>query len=126
MSWIGIAFKSIFGQSKLDIGNTFNTVAKGIDNLAFTDQERVDKLSEFVKDTLSENTERSKSRRFIAKFIIINVFAVFWLCVLLIFKGIDISKILELSGEFMLPTAFLMVLAFFFGSHIMRDVKKKS
>ena len=125
MSWITTGVKAIFGKSTLNIGDTFSTVSRGIDNLKLTEQERADKLGKFVENTLNENTMRSKSRRFIAKFVIINVFLVFWLCVAMIFKGIDIKPILELANIFMIPTAFLMVLAFFFGGYYLGMFKNK-
>lgn len=120
------ALKGIFGGSKLDIGQTFSTVAKGINNLALTKQEAADSTSEFVKDTLSENTERSKTRRFIAKAIVVNHLLLFWLCLALMYKGISIDNILSLAAEFKMGIAFLMVLAFFFGGYYLTQSTKKT
>jgi hypothetical protein len=126
-----MALKNIF-KGKIDAQSTFDTIASGIDKLAFTQEERsdfnkmlADKTAEFYASSLSESTIRSKTRRFIAIAVIVNVFLVFWLCVGLAFFGKDISIILKLSEGFSLSTAFIMVLAFFFGGYYLKGVSLK-
>ncbi len=118
MKW----FQTIF-KGRLDAGKTFDTIASGIDKLAFTNQERAefnvkmaDSMAEFAKLSISENTIRSRTRRFIAIFLILNIMLIFWLCVALVLLKHDISVILELVGIFKLGIAFLTIIGFFFGS----------
>ena len=126
-----MALRNIF-KGKLDAQGTFDTIASGIDKLAFTAEERsefnaklADKLAEFSASTLSESTIRSRTRRFIAIMVIVNVFLVFWICVALVFLGKDISIILKLTEGFSLSTAFIMVLAFFFGGYYLKGISLK-
>ena len=86
-------------------------------------------LADFYKDTMSESTIRSKTRRFIAKAVILNIFAIFWLCVIAVLIGTDIAAILALVTAFHMGEAFLMVLAFFFGGYYLgryQDKRRKA
>jgi len=119
MKWLTTLFKG-----RLDIGKTFDTISTGIDKLAFTKQEKAefntkmaDAAAEFAKATMSENTTRSKTRRFIAIFLIINIMVIFWLCVALSLFGKDIAIILELSNNLNLGIVFITIIAFFFGGY---------
>lgn len=117
---------SVF-KGNLDVQEVFTTVSKGIDNLHLSDQEKADSVKEFVKDTLSENTERSKARRAIAKFIIYNYFAVFWVALVSVFVNPEATKlIIEIAGAFSLGYAFLAIIAFYFGGYYFRKAQKNS
>ena len=118
-------FKQVFGSSKIDIGEMFGTVAKGIDNLGLTQQERAEKMAEFVKNTLDENSARSRARRFISKLIVINVIVLMWMSIVMYFLGIDIKPIVEIASGFYIPTAFIMVLAFYFGGYYLPKFTQK-
>lgn len=103
----------------------FNTISKGIDKLAFTKEERAelnmklaDKVAAFAEKSLSENTIRSKSRRMIAYVI---VFA-YVLC-LLGALFIDSDMLTYIVKDSSLNTAFIMVLAFFFGGYYMKQIE---
>lgn len=122
-------------KGKLDANKVFDTVSKGIDKLSFSDQERAtmnlgiaDKIAEFAGNTLSENTERSKARRVIAYIIIGNVVLLLWAVIILSFLGYNdaASFIQKLATDWQMHTAFIMVLAFFFGGYMMRNIPLKS
>jgi uncharacterized membrane protein (DUF485 family) len=93
-------------------------VTKMIDDSKLTTQEKADATAQFVKDTLSENTERSKTRRSIA----VETIRFFYL--LIIFMIISwrfdpewFNAVKALVIEFKLPIAFIMIMAFFFGGY---------
>ncbi len=110
-------------------------IGKFIDEQKFTTEEAAvfnkgtaEASAQFVKDTLSENTERSKTRRSIA------VDYVRFFCLLVV--GVIILKIVEqyvprIDGaaefakdviiEFKLAFAFVAVIVFFFGGHYLRQ-----
>ena len=118
-------FSKFFGKSTLDIGQVFQSVAKGIDNLGLTEQERAEKMAEFVKNTLDENSARSRARRTIAIYIVANVIVMMWVCAVLYYFGIDIKPIIDLASGFYIPTAFVMVLAFYFGGYYLPKFTRK-
>ena len=110
----------IEGAVKL-VGN----VRKMIDDSKLTSQEAADATAQFVKDTLSENTERSRTRRSIAVDTIRFFFAlIVFLIVVWKFDTawFDASK--DLIIEFKLPVAFLMVMGFFFGGYYLTGAIK--
>lgn len=122
-------------KGKLNLDKVFDSVSSGVDKLAFTKEERADfnlkisdKVSEFVASSLSENTERSKARRTIAYIVVANFFALLWVVVALYFyNNKAASFVRELAVDWQVPTAFIMVLAFFFGAYLLRGtpIKKK-
>lgn len=130
MGWI----KTIF-NGKIDAGKLVTTVTKGIDQMAFTKEERAvynakqaDNLAQYTKDTLSESTTRSKARRFIAIALICNAILVFWFVVFLGLKGGNPMFIIEMFTQVFGSTSILMILAFFFGGYYIKNVainKKK-
>lgn len=127
MGWWQTIFKGRLSPDKV-----FNSIASGVDKLAFTTQERAefngkmaDSMAQYAKDTMSESTIRSKTRRFIAIFLIINIMVIFWLCLGLSVFGIDISFILDLAGTFNLGLVFLSIIAFFFGGYYFTAYQKK-
>jgi hypothetical protein len=115
-----------FFKGRLDIDKVFSTVSKGLDDLNLSSQEKADSVRDFVKDTLSENTERSKARRFIAKFVMLNYFAVFWVALVAVFIEPDITRlIIEIASSFSLGYAFLAIIAFYFGGYYLGKGRKK-
>ncbi len=123
-------------KGKIDAGKLVESVTKGIDKLAFTKEERsdfnmktADKMAEFIGNTLSENTVRSKTRRHIALLVI-------YLFIILVLSAIVLSFFDKEASEFIftvikdssIQTGFIMVLAFFFGGYYMKGIslnKKK-
>jgi hypothetical protein len=130
MSWISSLFKG-----KIDAGKLVTDVSKGIDVLSFTKEERAQynekqahNLAQFVKDTLSENTTRSKARRFIAIALICNAIALSWFCIILSLKGIPCKFIIDIFIDIFGSTSIVMILGFFFGGYYLKNIainKKK-
>lgn len=126
-------FKGLFGASKLDVNNVFNKVSAGIDQLAFTPEEKAaynkeaaDALAQFTKDTLNESTDRSKTRRQISLIIIFVYMMMSVCCMVLAFINQEKAKLLlDVSTALNLDTAFLMILAFFFGGYYLNLLKGK-
>ena len=121
-----------FIKGAVDAGKAFDTISKGIDNLAFTEQERAnlneklaDKVASFAEKTLSENTIRSKTRRYMAILLTTNIVLIVWLCIILTLFDKDISRIIELSEEFKLGIAFITVIGFHFGSYMLLNLGNK-
>ena len=125
--------KTMFGASKLNVNNVFDKVSNGIDKLAFTAQEKAtynkeaaDALAQFTKDTLSESTDRSKTRRQIALIITAIYMLMAISCMVLAFINKDNAKLLlDVSSALQLDTAFIMVLAFFFGGYYLKQMTVK-
>lgn len=108
--------------SKINPQKVFENISKGVDNLAFTQQERAelnmklaDKVAEYAEKTLSENTIRSKARRIIAYVIVFT-----WITAALLDIWIDNADLTYLWQDSVLKTAFIMVLAFFFGGYYLK------
>lgn len=119
----------LFGKNKTTVVNGVVTLVKDIrgmiDDSKFTDEERArfniklaDSVADYAKSTLSENTERSKARRHIS---IVSLYFFYFLVVaLLVLWKFDpewFQASLDLIIEFKLPTAFIMIMAFFFGGY---------
>ena len=81
--------------------------------------------ADFTKDSLSENTERSKTRRKIAVFIIYFFCAMVVGLIALKISGFDAAADYAkgLVIEFNLHWAFIAVIGFFFGTHTLRSYK---
>lgn len=147
MSWIsGIVtgVKAIFGSSESGSSNVMK-VASGIggwiDGQQFTDQEKaemntkvvVPAFQKFMDSTVNENTERSRTRRDIAIWVIRNWFILIWVMVFaygfeLIIKATNHEFSAFIWQVFTHETLTYLVLgvgAFFFGAHIIRQVKDK-
>ena len=114
-----------FLSGSINAGRAFETISKGVDNLAFTAQERAklneqlaDKVATFAEKTLNENTIRSKSRRFISYLIVVSyILALLTAC---FYSSDTITYIIKNSA---LKTGFVMVLAFFFGGYYINQVQ---
>ena len=132
----GIAVaKNVFGGSTLSADKVFTSVAKGIDNLGFTEQEKAtftkemaEGLAKYTIETLGESSDRSKTRRDIAIMIVSLYLLTFIvaLVMLLVFRDTNAVKmIIELANEMNLSIGFLMVLAFIFGGYYLQNLMGK-
>ncbi len=133
-SWLTAGGKAVDTASDVVRG-----AMSGIDALVLTDEEEIqygikktelklkvaDSLASHVKDTLSESTERSQARRWIAKSIV-----KVWLSMMLLNVPIYIwdkeigKEIFEVAKAYQLGTAVLMVLAFYFSLYGLQIAKK--
>jgi hypothetical protein len=126
MGWLSGLFKG-----GIDVDNKLDKVFSMIDDSGLTAQEKADSTREFAKETLSENTERSKTRRKIAIRIINNYFVAFWIVIVTFFLNafeiiaIELGALVNVIVKFQIPFAFLTVIAFFFGGYYWSKNKKK-
>ena len=117
------------GKDKTTVVNGVVTLVKDIrgmiDDSKFTDEEKsrveiklADSVVDFAKATMSENTERSRARREIS---IVSVYFFYFLIIALLvlwkFDPLWYEAAKELIIEFKLATAFIMIMAFFFGGY---------
>ena len=120
---------SILGKiftKPIDVNKAIDFVAKSADNLNFTNQERAklnaelaENLAKHVEATVDESTDRSVTRRYIAV-VIITLYVCIAVAVLLLYAfGVDAvaKQIVEITNVLELDTAFIMILAFFFGGY---------
>jgi len=119
--------------NKLNPGKIIDNVLSKIDDSSLTPQEKADSTKEFVKETLSENSARSIARRFVAKMVIYNYFALLWVVVITFFYNsliadalsyIDIEQLVSIIVKFQVPFAFIAVITFFFGGYYLTKNKK--
>ncbi|BDD10871.1 hypothetical protein FUAX_40870 (plasmid) [Fulvitalea axinellae] len=121
----------LFGKKNLDAQKMFDTVTSGIDKMFYTneeraeaDMERVRAHTEYVKGTLEENGTRSVTRRYLA----VMIMAVFLGLVVGAVAAYPFDReyakfIFEVATSIF--TLAMMVAAFFFGSHMIRNVMDK-
>lgn len=130
MGWLSGLF-----EGKIKVGKLVEDISSGVDKLAFTTEEKADynakqadNLAQYTKDTLSENTIRSKARRLIAILIIANAIITIWFSIILKLLGIDPLFVLEIFTTVFGSGAVIMVLTFFFGGYYAKGIsltKKK-
>jgi Na+/melibiose symporter-like transporter len=140
ISGISSGFKAIFGVGQSGSDNVM-TVAKGIggyiDDLSYTDAEKAKKHStitipafqKFMDSTVEENTERSRTRRDIAIWIIRNWFIMLWVTIFSYGFELVINAAQHEFSKFVLGIATLSAMiylvlgvgGFFFGAHIIRQ-----
>lgn len=140
MSWWKKPLGLIFGGSKTtddifdkDSGLLVKT-GKWINGFNFTDEEKAKHYtavagywSQFIKDTLSENTVRSKARRDLAVFWIqFELLLLFWAVLVWPFLPLWSAFILEIAFSTLLVTGSLGVLGFFFGPYMYAAHIKKN
>ena len=129
-----MSFISKIFTGGVDINKALDIVSKGSDKLVFTQEERADLnkettegLSQFIKDTASENTARSITRRYVAILVI-----VVYLLISLVIIGIGVFnteialELVKLTNELDLGTAFIAVIAFFFSSYMLKKFVPES
>lgn len=121
---------TIFGVSKFDAGKTFDTIAKGIDNVAWTTQEGEEARKkvfeaqiEHAKSTASESGARSKTRRYIA----IAVTAVFLglkLIAIILYNASPLySKFISDEASSLAPY-FGGIMTFYFAYYAFKQVRE--
>ena len=126
---------NIFGGSTLSADKVFTSVAKGIDNLGFTEQEKAtftkemaEGLAKYTIETLGASSDRSKTRRDIAIMIVSLYLLTFIVALVMLLTSKDLTSvkmIIELANEMNLSIGFLMVLAFFFGGYYLQNLMGK-
>ena len=129
-----MSFISKIFTGGVDINKALDIVSKGSDKLVFTQEERADLnkettegLSQFIKDTASENTARSITRRYVAILVI-----VVYLLISLVIIGIGVFnteialELVKLTNELDLGTAFIAVISFFFSSYMLKKFVPES
>lgn len=117
-------------KGKVDAGKLVESISSGVDKMAFTKEERADfnlkvadKMADYIGNSLSEDTIRSRTRRHIS-FVIIYLF-VFLVLSAIVLAFIDKSKsdfVFEVIKDSSIQTGFIMVLAFFFGGYYLKSV----
>lgn len=144
LSGIVSGVKAIFGAGQSGSDNVMK-VASGIggyiDGLSYTDQEKSEYAAEvvlpsmqkFMESTVGENTERSRTRREIAIWVIRNWFIMLW--VTIVSRGVELLLgavnhefsmfVFEVATFSAMTYLVLGIGAFFFGAHIVRQVKDK-
>jgi len=139
---ISAGFKMIFGVGDKGSDNVMK-VASGIGNFIdeqeFTEQEDVmntaqviiPSMQKFMETTVAENTERSKTRRDLALWVIRNWIIMLWVSIVAYGFELHIGATLHEFSKFVfqlatLETMIYLVLGvggFFFGAHIVRQTK---
>lgn len=134
--WAAIkkGFKAVVGFGGSDTGlAAVKEVAEFIDNRKFTEEEQAKYVLEvapfyaqFMQGTMSENTERSKTRRHLAILVIRNWLAMLWVSIFAWLWKPDWSGfILTIALSTALITLVLGIGAFFWGTHLLRGTKLK-
>lgn len=94
------------------------------EDMAELDAETAAGVRKFVVDTLTENTERSKTRRDMAKFIMRFYCILVFMCIIVFPFDQEWGKfILGVASGAGISGAFVSVVVFFFGSHWQRTAK---
>ncbi len=137
MNWLVSGFKAIFGVGKSGSDNVLK-VASGIggwiDGQQFTEQEKaeynantVKAYSDFMASTMAENTERSITRRSIAIWVIRSEVAFLVSSAILYSFDKELSLyIYKIATTSPMDYLVLGCGAFFFGSHLVRQLPKKA
>ena len=111
-------------KGKINVGEVVTGAMSGIDKLFFTKEEKADfnnkisdSLAKHVESTLSENTVRSKSRRFVTHTFVGLYAALVLIQIYISFTDIVNQKIWDLITDQTLSTAIIMILAFYYGGY---------
>ena len=117
----------------IDSNKVIDFVAGAMDRINFTDQERAvhnlkmaDAVAKFAAETLSESTDRSVTRRYLA-IIIVTLYLVLVLGVIALafFDPTRAKMVMDIMAGYHLTTAFIMILAFFFGGYYLNGAIKQ-
>ncbi len=137
MNWLVSGFKAIFGVGKSGSDNVLK-VASGIggwiDGQQFTEQEKaeynantVKAYSDFMASTMAENTERSITRRNLSIWIVrFEIFLLTASAVIYKFDGELSLFIYKIATTEPMSYLVLGVSAFFWGTHLVRQLPKKA
>ena len=117
----------------MDPGKVIEFAAGAMDRINFTNQERAehnikmaDAVSKYAAETLSESTDRSITRRYLALGIISLYIFLTILTIVLAFFDIEKAKLVQtIMADYYLTTAFIMILAFFFGGYYLNGAIKQ-
>ncbi len=135
MGWLVNGFKAVFGVGQSGSDNVMK-VASGvggwIDNLNYTDEEKakanantVTSLNKFFAMTVDENSERSRTRREIAIWVIRVELGMLVGSVIAFKFDSELSKYMyQVATDSPLGLLTLGVGALFFGTHMLRSAKK--
>ena len=127
--------KAIFGAGQDGQSNVMKAatgIGNWIDEQQFTDQEKAaytasmaDKFGEFMSHTINENTERSRSRREIAIWIIRAEIGFLTSSAISFKFDPELAKYLyQIAADSPMGYLTLGVGAFFFGAHLVRAAKQ--
>ena len=128
---MGILSK-IFSKT-IDPDKLIDFTTGAIDRINFTDQERAtynmklaDSLATYTEKSLEESTDKSITRRYLSViivsiYILLALFTVVASCF-----NLELAKlIMVVIDEYYLTTAFIMVLAFFYGGYYISGIIKQ-
>jgi len=130
--WIKSVFTSKTVDNVLDKDNGLLAQAGSwIGNFQFTDEEKseankamIDSASEFVKQTLTESTVRSKTRRWLAiQWVKIELFLVLLSCAVAPWNMKLAEFYWSIAMSELMFWGTMAVLGFFFGTHMLRTRK---
>lgn len=135
-SAIGAGFRTVFGGGQKGSDNVMKAasgIGSWIDEQKFTDQERatynaemVGKFGDYLKNTIDENTERSRSRRDIALWVIrFEIFLLGFSVLAFKFDEPWAAYAFKVATSHPLNYLVLGIGAFFFGAHIVRTYQGK-
>ena len=119
-------------SGKLKIKDVFDKAASAIGASVFTNQERAefnksmaDSQLEFVKQTVSENSARSITRRYIAVSIVGVYLFLMLFAVGVYYFDKEYSEFVFKTANTGLGTLVIMVAAFYFGGYYLSQYNKK-
>lgn len=124
--------KAFFGSPVAKDGlEIVKGVGQFIDEQKFTEQEKAEYVKEmapvyaaWMKSTVNENSERSRTRRHLAILIIRNWVGMLWASILVWLWKPDYAQfILTIALSTALITLVLGIGAFFWGTHLLRTTK---
>jgi len=119
-------------SGKLKIKDVFDKVTSGVDKMFFTNEERADfnknmadSQLEFVKQTVSENSTRSITRRYIAVSIVFVYLFLMLFAVGVYYFDKEYAEFVFNTANVGLGTLVIMVAAFYFGGYYLSQYNKK-
>jgi hypothetical protein len=117
----------------IDPNKVIDFATGSLDRLNFTNQERADynakqadSLAKFVELTLNESTDKSVTRRYLS-IIIVSIYLVIVLATIALAMIVpEKAKIvMDVCDAYYMQTAFIMVLAFFYGGYYISGIIKQ-
>jgi Fe2+ transport system protein B len=125
-------FSKIFSKP-LDPNKIIDFTMGGLDRLNFSNQERAEynlklaeALAEYTQKTLDESTDKSITRRYLSVIIVaIYMFLCLFTVAASLFNPEIATMVMTIIDEFYMTTAFIMVLAFFYGGYYISGIVKQ-
>lgn len=104
-----------------------------LDRINFSNQERADynlklaeALAEYTQKTLDESSDKSITRRYIAVLFIAIYMAIVIGTIIMAAIDLELAKsVIDIADNYYLTTAFIMVLAFFYGGYYISGIVKQ-